>query len=1120
MDLGEDLFLKDDPGPTIAEHAHQCSRLFKDCMHLPAIVRDPTVLDDQLARFTLWTSNMDVFGPLNISLDYRLRYSPTVVDIIHQLLNVVYASLNSLKPPETVLPTPTAKRRRITEEGSMQVTKRVADDSSDSDDEESRIQSVESILVHTIGGTVTRLLRLSNAIRKSATASRTRKIGEYKENEEANTAINELRLYTESYLRFRFPQAPKALCSALVEANAQRLRRLHYQKSHRRRIALSTQHPLEDTRPVQLPKMPESALTVRFTASEKSEPARPPPPPITYATTARQTAVGALLANSTVEVPRAKSVLVNNKLAFPPVPTTSECPYCGVIVDFPGTTKSMRWNDHVIRDLEPFICIFDSCTSSSQHEHGPSTFETSKAWMNHMQNAHGYVWECRAPSHAPMIFEQETEFQKHSSEEHGVPMAYVETLSSAARRPILKKIEVCPFGDDFSAPENAQSNSIFTSEAFHLHVATHMKEIALLTLQKLPSDNQGESEDVASDAPLDDEGAKELRGSMYSILDDEDLDFKDEAEDRDLDIPEEKIRDSINRLDLEDKDHDGMTMLHRAVWNNELYSAQTLIQQGANVRSKANDGRTALHYAALNPNPDINMMELLLEKGAGESINTKDNRGQAPMHYLAQSGFSDGIKLLANCGADINLSDDHGLSPYLWAIIAGQPRATSLLLSLGVGVYDTSANGKSALWWAASRGHSSIVRLLLSEGRIPGLDPGAVLVNPTHTSRSVPLGAAASCGDLNTVQLLLDYGADPKCRDHEGWSAIHWAAEQGHLGILYALLNHAADVNVISSHGTSPLHCAANGGHTGIVSELLRQGADPLKATCHGWTPLHHAAFMGHEDTARILLNAGGIDVSSSQDNHGWSVLHLAALGRHLRTIEVLIDNPVVSKSRLLCDDSGLTAEDWLDLELDSHSLKTIRNVAFKKSRCCRPITQLRHAAYHGNLVMIEFLLKEGWDINSTDSGNRTALYHAAKKGDNAVLNTLLGNKANPNILPTAYAAWEDFITNDNVLQRLRQSGYAKPMPNPDLDYQIKAALRQGGKYYSTQQAPQHASASSWDKNGLRSNASPRSDASLRVRSNEEQKSSFGDNQPATAAVASSGSTVANMWKRLRGKNT
>ena len=64
---------------------------------------------------------------------------------------------------------------------------------------------------------------------------------------------------------------------------------------------------------------------------------------------------------------------------------------------------------------------------------------------------------------------------------------------------------------------------------------------------------------------MDAEGAKELRRSIYSILDNEDLDFKDEAEDRDLDIPEEKIGDFINRLDLEDKDDNGITILHRVV---------------------------------------------------------------------------------------------------------------------------------------------------------------------------------------------------------------------------------------------------------------------------------------------------------------------------------------------------------------------------------------------------------------------------------------------------------------------------------------------------------------------------------------------------------------------------
>ena len=93
----EDVFVRDDPGPSIAEHALQCDSLFRKYMAIPEIAPDPTVMDDQRARFTLWASDMDVYEPLNVSLDYKLRYSPTEVDIIHQLLDVICDTLMSRK---------------------------------------------------------------------------------------------------------------------------------------------------------------------------------------------------------------------------------------------------------------------------------------------------------------------------------------------------------------------------------------------------------------------------------------------------------------------------------------------------------------------------------------------------------------------------------------------------------------------------------------------------------------------------------------------------------------------------------------------------------------------------------------------------------------------------------------------------------------------------------------------------------------------------------------------------------------------------------------------------------------------------------------------------------------
>ncbi|KAI0483655.1 hypothetical protein F4859DRAFT_512303 [Xylaria cf. heliscus] len=448
---------------------------------MPEIVHDPTLIDDERARFTLWASNMEVFGHPNVSLDYRLRYNPTIVDIIHQLLDVICSSMKSLQPFDNPPQITSRKRRRISEISNAEAMKRVEDGSSDWDDDEDQARKNSLIFTYSIRGTVTRLFRLSNAIRRSAKPSRAEKIGEYRDNEEANAAIIELRLYTEYYIRFRFPQASEALRFTLIEANAWRLRRLYYQMSHQRRVLLSVQSPQANPRSVQLPKIPDGTPHVRFVSDVSLKPKATdeslkltsvPPTLITYATTIQETAVRALYADP--KILRAGSVPVNNTLTFPPIPTTSECPYCGDIVEFKGPKSTI---DHVIRDLEPFVCIFAPCTNLSQQSSGPLTFETSKAWISHMRNAHGHAWECRAPSHDLIIFEKKDEFQKHSRNEHGVPEEYIGTLSSVARKSIPERILECPFGDGFSTQEKDGSSTPSPNEALYRHIAIHMKEI-------------------------------------------------------------------------------------------------------------------------------------------------------------------------------------------------------------------------------------------------------------------------------------------------------------------------------------------------------------------------------------------------------------------------------------------------------------------------------------------------------------------------------------------------------------------------------------------------------------------------------------------------------------------
>lgn len=676
------------------------------------------------------------------------------------------------------------------------------------------------------------------------------------------------------------------------------------------------------------------------------------------------------------------------------------------LLSFYGNIWLMCTRDHVIADLEPFICVFSPCLEGGRHGHGtgPLTFETSKAWSNHMQTAHGHTWECRAPSHGPMIFDQEIQYQEHSIKEHGVPEKHAGTLSNAARRPVLDKVLECPFGDDFQPSGKVESSAVFSSDALESHVAGHMKEIALLALQKLPSDDDENAENVGSDQPLEDDGPAGALGvtrrSMYSVLEDENLQFgNDDAEAADGNVGhrEADISARVTELDLEDKDEWGMTKVYHAVQTGDLGLVDSLIQSGA-------------------------------------SINSRDENGQTPLHYAAERGLMECMEILVKHGASLHDIDNFGFSPFLWAVVAGQEGPITRLLFMDADANSFSADGKSALAWAASLGWSSTAKMLIEHR--------ANIYDTRNMQQTLPLEEAAASGNLLTVRILLDRGGNPNHRNRDGWSAIHWAAEEGHLEIVHLLLDAGANPNAVSSYGTSPLHCAANGGHVSIVSLLLSQRADPLKATCHGWTALHHAAFLGHFDVVKCLLDDDRIRSTASQDNHGWSALHLAIHSRDLAIVRILLDKPVFAEPHALLDESGLTPEEWLDREPTSHSQKAIGNLAFSKSRCCRAVTSLRQAVALGNVPMIKLLFNLGHDINGMNSGRRTALYYAAKKGMLSIMDLLLDLGADPNILPAGRKNWEEFISPGDVLLRLNRAGYCKRDTDPEVERQILQALR------------------------------------------------------------------------------
>jgi len=106
---------------------------------------------------------------------------------------------------------------------------------------------------------------------------------------------------------------------------------------------------------------------------------------------------------------------------------------------------------------------------------------------------------------------------------------------------------------------------------------------------------------------------------------------------------------------------------------------------------------------------------------------------------------------------------------------------------------------------------------------------------PVGCLRTSPLYSAAERGDLDTVNELLDKGADPNKKSGGGVlddsNALDAASAEGHIQVVRLLLDKGANVN--AAHGTmgwTPLSSAAWRGQTDVASLLVERGADINKA--------------------------------------------------------------------------------------------------------------------------------------------------------------------------------------------------------------------------------------------------------------------------------------------------
>ena len=133
-----------------------------------------------------------------------------------------------------------------------------------------------------------------------------------------------------------------------------------------------------------------------------------------------------------------------------------------------------------------------------------------------------------------------------------------------------------------------------------------------------------------------------------------------------------------------------------------------LIEAGANVNAKENDGRTPLMCAADKGHSEI--VKLLIENGA--DVNAKNNYGHTSLMCAAGKGHTEIVKLLIEKGANVNAKNNYGRTPLMYAADEGHTETVKLLIEKGADVNAKDKDGRTPLMCAADEGHTETEMLL------------------------------------------------------------------------------------------------------------------------------------------------------------------------------------------------------------------------------------------------------------------------------------------------------------------------------------------------------------------------------------------------------------------------
>ncbi|RFU34004.1 hypothetical protein B7463_g2338, partial [Scytalidium lignicola] len=465
--------------------------------------------------------------------------------------------------------------------------------------------------------------------------------------------------------------------------------------------------------------------------------------------------------------------------------------------------------------------------------------------------------------------------------------------------------------------------------------------------------------------------------------------------------------------DIEAKGDWGNSPIIYAVRSGKLEALKTLLDLGADINATGEFGTTPLTTAIAGDN--VEMIQHLVSRRADATMDNSIAKaaGRPESHvYLkilrdggaegflsqpcvaaaAEAGNEKSISLLLDAGADIEAKGAWGNGPLNFAARSGRVGVIKLLLDRGAHIDAPGEYGKTGLISAIERDNLEMVKLLVDRGAdVNDAFTAAAQRNEGHRIIKVMLdagarvpaeqngvGSATSIGNLKSLTMLLDTGADIEDRDCWGNSPLILAISRSQMNAAKMLVQRGADVNVSGALGRTALQLAFDQNAIEMSDVLLSKGISlQTRNTC-----LEEALKKKNNKHIQLLMrNIRDEDIT--QDTKG-TMLQLAIdHGRHDILTELISKGadpkvPGVIQPAVKSGDTVAVVQ-LLDAGVDVNVVDEGGSGSL-----------LQVAAAAGQEGMLRFLFERGVDVKAPGCGIGPALMSALKGRHNEIAKLLM----------------------------------------------------------------------------------------------------------------------------------